>query len=294
MPFTCPKCGLDTFVAENDSATEKHCEHCGHSIGPLHGCADQTSANIEQHCFRPPKMGLTLLELLFILLIIGVLVALLLPVTLTPRSHPKRDQCTNNQKQITLALLMYEDEKGHFPPAFIPDKNGKPMHSWRVLILPYLERQDLYEQYDFNEPWDGPHNCLLADKMPAIFRCPSNTVTPNCTGYALLVGPRAFSPGTTGRTLDEITRADGTSTTLMLVEAADAKINWLEPRDLNVDEMTFHINKSGKEISSHHAGVANVSYCDGHQSTVRDDIAPETLKALTTFDGGEPLEEGEF
>jgi prepilin-type processing-associated H-X9-DG protein len=130
--------------------------------------------------------------------------------------------------------------------------------------------------------------------MPDVYRCPSNIDSPNCTAYAMLVGPHAFSPGPTGRNTGEIFLADGTETTLMIVEAADAKINWLEPRDLNAEEMAFVLNKDGKEISSHHAGGVVVSFCDGHQSTLRQDIKPETLKALTTVDGKELLKEEGF
>jgi hypothetical protein len=239
--------------------------------------------------------GLTILEILLILVILAIVVGLLLPAINTGGCRGgRRSACLNNQHQIVIALFNYEDKKGSFPPAFIPDKNGKPMHSWRVLILPYLDRKDLYDQYDFNEPWDGPNNRKLAEKMPQIFGCPSNLNSPNCTGYAMLVGPHAFSPGPTGRTMKEISTADGTSTTLMLVEAVDAKINWLEPRDLNVEEMTFHINKGPKEISSRHPGCAVVSFCDGHQLTLHEDIKPETLKALTTVDGGEKVDENEL
>ena len=291
MHYTCSKCGLQTDVVEDKSMTEKLCEHCEMPIAK--------TPQIYNQSFPTPlrrKISWAILIIIgFISIdIIGVLMGLLLPSIQGAREANRRATCINHQMQISLALLSYESEKGHFPPAYITDKDGKPMHSWRILILPYLDKKDLYDQYDFNESWDGPHNRKLADKMPDVFRCPSNTNSPNYTAYAMLVGPHAFSPGPMGRTYKEISHADGASTTLMLVEATKAKINWLEPRDLNAEEMSFIINKSGKEISSNHPSGAVVSFCDGHTTFLRANIKPETLKALTTVDGHEPLDEGDF
>jgi hypothetical protein len=292
MSSICPKCGLEVADAEGKRVAGGFCEHCGQPIGPLRDAGDSTPPAQVVHPRR--KSRFTWPEVLTIVAIVGVLIGLMLPARQFGPRGGRRNQCFYNQRQIAMALTNYEAVKGHFPPAFVADKNGKPMHSWRVLILPYLDRPDLFQAYDFNEPWDGPHNRLLADKMPSVFACPSNPDAPSCTSYAMLVGPHAFSPGPTGRTVDEISAADGASATLMLVEAADAKINWLEPRDLNVEEMSFVINKNSKEITSHHAGAAVVSYCDGRTSILNDDIKPETLKALTTVDGGEAVDEGSF
>jgi hypothetical protein len=68
-----------------------------------------------------------------------------------------------------LAVANYVEEHGHYPPAFLADENGKPMHSWRVLILPYIEERELYKQYKSDEPWDGPSNRKLASRMPRMF-----------------------------------------------------------------------------------------------------------------------------
>lgn len=85
---------------------------------------------------------------------------------LTPRSGAReaarRAQCSNNLKQIAFSLHSYHDRYGCFPPAYIADEEGKPMHSWRVLILPFIEEQALYDRYAFTEPWDGPSNRRLA------------------------------------------------------------------------------------------------------------------------------------
>ena len=112
---------------------------------------------------------ITFVELLCLIAIIGIMAATFLPaVSSTGRRGPWywKTHCKNNIKQIALALLMYEQAHGSFPPAYTADADGTPLHSWRVLILPYIEQQRLYDQYDFDEPWDGPNNSQLHGMMP--------------------------------------------------------------------------------------------------------------------------------
>ena len=71
---------------------------------------------------------------------------------------------------IGKALVEYHADKGHFPPAYVLGQDGRPAHSWRVLLLPYLGYEDLYSRYNFSEPWNGPNNRLLADEMPVEYR----------------------------------------------------------------------------------------------------------------------------
>ena len=102
--------------------------------------------------------------------IILVLVALLLPARSRARPTAQRAQSMNNMKQILLAILDYEKAHGTLPPAYIADKDGKPLLSWRVLILPYLDCKDLYDQFHLDEPWDSDHNKQLIEKMPGFYR----------------------------------------------------------------------------------------------------------------------------
>ena len=90
------------------------------------------------------------------------------------REAARRSQCANNLKQIALAMHNYHDVFKSFPPAVITDKNGRPMHSWRVAILPFIEQAALYKNYKFDEPWDGPNNRNLDNIAIPVFRCPSD------------------------------------------------------------------------------------------------------------------------
>src|SRR5207248_412923 len=108
------------------------------------------------------------------------------------RAAADRSQCKDNLSRITLALCQYHDTFQSYPPPFIADSSGKPMHTWRVLILPYLDQKNLYQQYRLDEPWDGPNNRKLHDVGLPIFQCPSHSKAQPTTetNYVAVIGPR--------------------------------------------------------------------------------------------------------
>ena len=297
--FTCPHCGTTSSVADQYAGQSGPCIRCGKTVtvpGPDGGASPFCGAG------APPKRGLGTGVIILIVLgaslpVVlvcgGILMALLLPAVQAAREAARRMQCSNNLRQIGLALHSYEAANHCFPPAFIPDEDGRPMHSWRVLILPYLDQEALYREYRFDEPWDSPHNSALASRMPSVYRCPSESESDGLdTSYAMIVGPHAFSDGPTPRKRDDI--KDGASNTIMVAEASGAGINWLEPRDLDTDTMTFQIRSASdprepgsSDISSSHPGVANVVFCVGSVQSLSITLDSETLKAMTTIDGGE-------
>src|SRR4051794_6845264 len=98
---------------------------------------------------KPPTGWATIAFRLFAgVIIVGLLAALLLPNYRggAPRHAARRMQCSNHLKQIGLALQNYHDDYGTLPPAYIADSTGKPIHSWRVLLLPYIEQKLLYDK----------------------------------------------------------------------------------------------------------------------------------------------------
>ena len=140
----------------------------------------------------------------------------------------------NNMKQIALGLLSYESSQNAFPPAFKADKGGKPLLSWRVLILPYLEGNGLYRQFKLDEPWDSENNKKLLDKMPSIYKSPGSNAGAGKTNYLGVRGDKAVFTGKEGTKIRDIT--DGTSNTIMVVEAADEKaVPWTKPDDFEYD-----------------------------------------------------------
>jgi hypothetical protein len=184
-----------------------------------------------------------------------------------------------------LAVANYENANGHLPPACVLGPDGRPWHSWRVLILPYLEHDDVFKQYRFDEPWDGPNNRMLADRMPKIFRFSGDPPNGPVTNYLAVVGPETAWPGESKRTLAEIT--DGPSRTALIVENRGANVHWMEPRDLPFDGFDVVLNRPNG-LSSPYDAPANVTV-DGTITRLHKTITPETIRALLTARGGEPL-----
>jgi hypothetical protein len=225
-----------------------------------------------------------------VLMCSGIPIALLLPAVQQAREAARRTQCKNNLKQIGLALHNYHDVYNMFPPAYVADENGKPMHSWRVLILPYLDQQALYEQYDFNEPWDGPNNSRMLNVRIPAYSCPSHPGTsPNTTAYTAIFGENCIFRGSESVPITEIT--DGTSNTILVAEADGTGIPWSKPHDLDVDQLgAAVIGANG--LSSHHRGGFHVLMADGAVRFVSENIGRQVLSALFTRSGGEVV--GEF
>lgn len=278
----CPACAED--IAE-DVAT---CPLCGVSI------KDYAAPSGGGGGVRGGKMSRTTMALIVVGSIFGmmlccspVLVALLLPAVQQAREAARRTQCSSNLKQIGLALYNYESVYRSLPPAFVADENGKPMHSWRVLILPYLDQKPLYDSYNFSEPWDGPNNNRLLSQMPAVFRCPSDpgATGGTHTGYAGVFGDHSVFRGSAPVELQDIT--DGTSNTLLVGEADGAGIPWLKPDDVDVELHPSIGDVNG--FSSHHTGGVQFLMADGSVHFIMQTINPQTLKALFTRDAGDAV-----
>ncbi len=200
-------------------------------------------------------------------------------------------QCPLNQLQ--LALNAYHHAHGRFPPAYLVDNRGMPAHSWRVLILPFIEEKSLYDAYRFDEPWNGPNNLKLADRMPQIFHVPSEPTSTSMTNIVAIVGPGTAFPGSKSTRVEDF--ADGLDNTILLAEIAASDICWLEPRDLRVEEMSFTVNDQGKpSISSSRRRGPYVVFADSICTyQLSPSLRPEMLKALTTIAGGEKMYIGE-
>ena len=163
----------------------------------------------------------------------GVMVALLLPAVQAAREAGRRNQAMNQLKQIGLAMHNYADVNKRFPARAILDKDGKPLLSWRVAILPYLEQKALYDQFHLDEPWDSEHNRKLVNQMPAIY-ANAHHASADSTIYLAINSPEAVFGGREGKSFREI--IDGTSNTLLVVEAdPERAVVWTRPDDLKYE-----------------------------------------------------------
>jgi len=166
--------------------------------------------------------------------------ALLLFVCLVPAFYPVRSEgrrvlCPNNLKQIGLGLHFYQETFGRLPPTFLADRNGKPMHSWRTLILPFTEQLPLYEKYDFDESWNGPNNRQLHTLIPYYQQCPQDVQGfAGETSYVAVCGSGATWTDENLMKFSELLLI--TSNRVVVIETHHAGIHWMEPRDYSLEE----------------------------------------------------------
>jgi prepilin-type processing-associated H-X9-DG protein len=191
-----------------------------------------------------------------------------------------RDKSRNNLKLIGLALHYSHEANSHFP-GNITDKDGKPLLSWRVAILPYVEEEQLYKQFKLDEPWDSEHNKKLIKQMPKLYLPVRGEVKEGHTFYQSFTGKGAFLGGEKPSKLADIT--DGTSNTLMAVEAGEPVI-WTKPEDISFDP-----KKELPKLGGLFGGGFNALLCDGSVRTLKKNVDPKTLKALITIAGGEQI-----
>ncbi len=216
---------------------------------------------------------------------IGIAAAMGLPATMSARDAARRNQSMNNMKQIMLALLNYENVHKAYPAHASYSDDDKPLLSWRVQVLPYLEQQALYDQFHLDEPWDSEHNKTLIAQMPEVYMNPNLPLELGKTNYLALVGEDCVFDGTrNGVGLRNIT--DGTSKTIAVVEADPVQaVEWTKP-----DDLEFNPDDPKAGLGNVRPGVWIAAFCDGSVQVIAEAIDPRMLKALFTRAGGEVVD----
>jgi hypothetical protein len=205
-------------------------------------------------------------------------------VFLRVQDNRNRTQSTNNLKQIALALHNYAAVNGNKLPCDVLDGAGKPLLSWRVLILPYIEQQNLYMKFKLDEPWDSKNNRPLAEIIPKTFISPRVKVKgKGYTVYQIFSGPGAlWDKGKTKYTIGTI--PDGTSNTIFAVEAGKA-VPWSKPADIPFDK-----DKKVAEFGKPYGGKPMCAIMDGSVRMLDlKKISEKTLKYAIMPDDGMPL-----
>ncbi len=208
---------------------------------------------------------------------IAVLTGLLLPAVQAAREAARRMQSSNNLKQLMLSLHNYESTFKSLPARASKGANGKPLLSWRVAILPYIEQTNLYNQFHLDEPWDSEHNIKLLDKMPVTFRHPSFSGRQDQTVY---LAPYYESTVWSQDKPKFAQITDGLANTIALFEVDDAHaVPWTKPDDLDLHELEI--------IDCFRPTGSNIGFFDGHVIFLARDIDLGLLKAMITSAGGE-------
>jgi prepilin-type processing-associated H-X9-DG protein len=239
---------------------------------------------------RKPRRKVTLLNVLAIMGIFGLLIALMLPAVRTAGPAAYRAQCTNNLKQIAMALSSYESVYKVLPPSYTVDAAGAPLHSWRTLILPYLDRQPLYESIDLSKPWNDPANAKAYATEILLYRCPAMNLPSGSTTYLAIVAPGGCFLPDKSRRLSEIT--DPRGATLMVIDAdKDHAVHWMAPIDAD-ESIVIGINEKSK---LNHPGGTNAAFVDGSVRFLRASMPTGLRRALISIAGDDKYSDsGEY
>jgi hypothetical protein len=221
-----------------------------------------------------------------------------------------RNQSVNNLKQIALAAHMYHDTHNRLPPQAIRSKDGKPLLSWRVALLPYIDASPLYQEFRLDEPWDSEHNKKLIEKMPPTFasphlgdmrkaqgltsyvaplmRQPAATFVPPAAGAAPPAAdktPLAIFDDPAGAVFRQI--IDGTSNTILILEAhPNSAVPWTKPDDLVIDAQDVAAKLRGQPDN-----VFAAAFADGSVRMIKLTVDPQTLLRLLQMNDGQAVGE---
>ncbi len=199
-------------------------------------------------------------------------------------------ECSNNLKQIGLALHNYHTAYDGLPPAYVADQDGNPLYSWRVLLLPQLEQQNVYDRFDKDKAWDSPENQAVSATLLPVFQCPSSPRDRGpYTHYAVVVGPETLFAEDNSLNFGDV--HDGLANSIMVVEIRNSGIHWAEPRDITMDDLlaTGINGHDAAGCGSYHPGGMMVCMADGSVHFISEDMSTDVLRSLLTASGGETV-----
>lgn len=222
----------------------------------------------------------------------GIGIGMLLPAVQATRHAARRAVSANNLRQLALSNLNFAAANGSFPTSHTIDKQGNQLLSWRVHILPFLEQDELYNQFHLDEPWDSPHNKQLISKMPEIFENPALPYEPGMTSYLGVAGKdSAFAPPTEasddgkmlpGVALKQFT--DGTANTLLIVDAnLDHTVIWTKPDDFDPSK---HRDARVALAGTWARDLIMAVQCDGSITYLGQELTPEQIRSTMIRNDG--------
>jgi uncharacterized protein DUF1559 len=210
-----------------------------------------------------------------------MIAALTLPAWDAAEEATRRRTCVDRVHRITLAMLLYECDHGTLPLAYTIDTDGKPMHSWRVLLLPYLGQQELHDKICLDEPWDSEHNRQFHRQAIEFYQCPSKDLKPGQTTYSVVVGPETPFQAGPGKALSDF---GPKSAGMILVVERNGAGCWMDPaHDVSqqaTEEGVNALHGTDDGIGSPHPGGANFGFRDGGVRFFSETADIEVLKKL--------------
>jgi hypothetical protein len=288
--FDCP-CGQQFAVTSEDADGRARCPACGRELSTIEPVPPPALPPEPTPVLDGRPVGgkgrnrsRNLVIAGVVLGVIGCLIGFERMMAAERSARMSSIACSNNLRQVGLALNEYHAANGRLPPAAISDQRGKPLLSWRVAILPYLGKEELYAAFHLDESWDSPHNLALLNQMPHEFGCPADIdAGPGKSGYRALVGRgTAFEPDFKPVRFGDF--ADGVDETILIGESRLA-VPWTKPEDLYLDTGGL-LRALGSRHAHDNIGF-NVVFADGAVRRLRRSIDPKLLAAVITRDRNE-------
>ncbi|NLS97273.1 MAG: DUF1559 domain-containing protein [Planctomycetaceae bacterium] len=237
----------------------------------------------------PGAPQFTLRGMFVLIAVIALLLGLLLPALNAAREAARQTQCQNNLKQIGLGMRNYHDTFKALPLAHTPDDQMQPRSSWRVAIPCFMESTIVCDAYRQYEPWNSPKNSQLSAYGTHWYQCPGETAPRLNTSYVAVTGIGTAWPAPNVARFKEFTK--GVSNVILVAEMNESGIHWMEPRDLQFDQMEFKIyapsrlrSSSGRgsrqALSSAHPGGAQVLFADGAVDSLSVETSEDMLREM--------------
>lgn len=207
---------------------------------------------------------------------------------------------SNRLKNVALALELYHEDHGAYPPAVVRAEDGTPQHSWRVLLLPYMGGDEFYARYRFDEPWNGPHNRTLNGRDPSESFAASTDSVHLMTDIVAVVGKGTMWPAD-GSRISHDDFSDGLAATITVVEIGNSDIPWMEPRDLSMRDVGRLDAQRAKNVVGANrwlpgrwfwqepTPVVLAVTADGTGRVIPRILDVRTWQSLLTIDGGEQV-----
>ena len=302
MPFqfTCPYCFNKTLVLESLAGQKGPCVSCGKlvtvpeppskqpeaaaPIGSIHVPTSQLRQRSEFRLLAMRAGGLAIGVMLFsFIMLYGFW-----PTFKGIKERRDAINCMSNLQRIALALNAYANDHGTYPTPTVMDAAGKPLYSWRVLLLPYLDEASLYSRFKLDEPWNSAHNAQLVPMCPALYISPASSGNVSQANYVLITGPGTIFPSTGPLKPTQI--SDGLSQTLLVVETNNMINEWSKPFDIDIAKLNLSIGASGThKIGGTHSEGATAAFADGQPAWLSVDLPSTIVDSAITPKGNESI-----
>ena len=246
------------------------------------------NAHLYSHDVSPTKKNIKAWLLAAVFLGSLPIIAIVLPIASSwisvKEEQSRRSTSEERLTEIGEALLAYRGEHQSFPPAYITDEQGKPLHSWRTLILPHLGHGELFERIDLTKPWDDPTNQEAASETISVYQCASADLDPVLTTFVAVIDPQGIMPGILPTQLSQI--HDGLALTLIATETnASNAVHWMSPQDISF--ATYTQADDTPEIVSPHFNGHHILLADGTVMFSVEGSQPDLRTSFITMNAGD-------